>query len=489
MEEALVFYPSPHIGHLISMVELGKLILNHRPSISIHILITTPPYNPGDTAPYIASVSSTTPIIFHRLPTISLPPSFLNSSTHHENLTFEVLRLNKPDVLQSLISISKNFDVKGFVMDLFCGIAYDVPVQLNIPALFFFTSGAGCLIGFLCLPTIHRTTTKSLKDLHTPLEFPGLPPIPASDMAKPLLDRDDKAYHCFLEGSINLAKSAGIIINTFEFLEPRPIKAVRDGLCVPDGIGHLISMVELGKLILTHHPRFSITVLLITTPPKRTNITPNSTTQQQATNSVAQYIAAVSATTPSINFHHLPQVSLPPDFNRSTPDTGFELPRYNNPNLHHALLTISKTSKLKAFLIDFFCDAAFEVAAEQLKIPTYYFFTSSASGLAVFLKIPTIDSNISIDIPNLPSIPFSSWPDPLVDRTTTVYKNFSKTATHGFVSAAELERRVRELMDSEKGREVRDRVLGLRDSATAAMKDDGSSRAALNNLTEQWSQN
>ncbi|XP_015878293.3 anthocyanidin 5,3-O-glucosyltransferase-like [Ziziphus jujuba] len=463
------------------------------------------------------------------------------------------------------------------------------------------------------------------------------------------------------------------------------------------GIGHLISMVELGKLILTHHPRFSITVLLITTPPKRTNITPNSTTQQQATNSVAQYIAAVSATTPSINFHHLPQVSLPPDFNRSTPDTGFELPRYNNPNLHHALLTISKTSKLKAFLIDFFCDAAFEVAAEQLKIPTYYFFTSSASGLAVFLKIPTIDSNISIDIPNLPSIPFSSWPDPLVDRTTTVYKNFSKTATRmpnshgiivntfefleknalkaisdgvcvpegtrtppvfcigplisttgnesgeeqnkclnwldkqpkqsvvflcfgsmglfpskqlkeiaialenseqrflwvvknpppdnqnsekidgiddilpkgflertkdrglvvrqwapqvavlshnsvggfvthcgwnsvlesvsagvpmlawplyaeqkmnrlfmvedvkvalavnesedGFVSAAELERRVRELMDSEKGREVRDRVLGLRDSATAAMKDDGSSRAALNNLTEQWCQN
>jgi hypothetical protein len=54
MEDAIVLYPSPGMGHLISMVELGKLILKHHPSFSITILILTPPYTTGSTAQYIA---------------------------------------------------------------------------------------------------------------------------------------------------------------------------------------------------------------------------------------------------------------------------------------------------------------------------------------------------------------------------------------------------------------------------------------------------
>jgi hypothetical protein len=38
MEEAVVLYPTPDTGHLISMVELAKLILTHHPSLTIHIL-------------------------------------------------------------------------------------------------------------------------------------------------------------------------------------------------------------------------------------------------------------------------------------------------------------------------------------------------------------------------------------------------------------------------------------------------------------------
>ncbi|KAK3007563.1 hypothetical protein RJ639_014409 [Escallonia herrerae] len=51
------------IGHLVSMVELGKLILNHQPSISIIILITSAPYDTGKMAPYISRVAATTPSI------------------------------------------------------------------------------------------------------------------------------------------------------------------------------------------------------------------------------------------------------------------------------------------------------------------------------------------------------------------------------------------------------------------------------------------
>ena len=60
---------------------------------------------------------------------------------------------------------------------------------------------------------------------------------------------------------------------------------------------------------------------------------------------------------------------------------------------------------------------------------------------------------------------------------------------NGFVSATELEKRVKELMDSEVGTELRERVSGLRDEAVAAVKEGGSSHVALAKLAEVWRQN
>jgi hypothetical protein len=219
MEEAIVLYPTPAIGHLISMVELAKLILTHHPSLTVHILLAPQPYNAGSTAPYIAAVSATTPsITFHNLPNVELPPT---SSPNHETLTFELLRLNNPNLHQSLLLISKGYAIHALIMDFFCSHALSIAADLNIPGYYFYTSGVGTLAYFLYLPTMHRNTTKSFKDLNSLLDIPGLPPIPSSDSPKPLLDRNDEAYKCFLDCSFSMAKSAGIIVNTFESLEPR----------------------------------------------------------------------------------------------------------------------------------------------------------------------------------------------------------------------------------------------------------------------------
>uniref|UniRef100_A0A2K2AR08 Uncharacterized protein n=1 Tax=Populus trichocarpa TaxID=3694 RepID=A0A2K2AR08_POPTR len=156
MEEAIVLYPSPPIGHLISMVELGKLLLTQKPSLSIHILITSVPYDSGSTAPYIANAAATIPSIkFHHLPTVTLPST---KTTHYEELTFEVLRLSNPHVREQLLFISKNYTIHGLVVDFFCYAALNVAKELNIPGYHFSTSGAGFLVVFLYFPTIHNTT-------------------------------------------------------------------------------------------------------------------------------------------------------------------------------------------------------------------------------------------------------------------------------------------------------------------------------------------
>ncbi|KAJ6926209.1 hypothetical protein NC651_010596 [Populus alba x Populus x berolinensis] len=149
------------------MVELGKLLLTQKPSLSIHILITSVPYDSGSTAPYIANVAATIPSIkFHYLPTVTLPST---KTTNYEELTFEVLRLSNPHVREQVLSISKNYTIHGLVVDFFCCAALNVAKELNIPGYHFSTSGAGILAVFHYFPTIHNTTTKSLKDLKYPI--------------------------------------------------------------------------------------------------------------------------------------------------------------------------------------------------------------------------------------------------------------------------------------------------------------------------------
>ncbi|KAM7266793.1 hypothetical protein ACFE04_008959 [Oxalis oulophora] len=188
------------------------------------------------------------------------------------------------------------------------------------------------------------------------------------------------------------------------------------------------------------------------------------------------------------------------------------------------------------------CKKNVDDAPDELNIPTYYFFTSGACGLAVFLYLTTIHKKTTsslkdlvdfhIDFPGLPPVPSSAMPIGLMDRTTELYDCFIKTSTYlakcdgvvvnsfeylekkaldairkgdctlagekpppvalwvaeseedGLVSASELEQRVAELFQSEKGKEVRERVMVMRDEAAVAIKDGGSSDIALKKLIE-----
>lgn len=214
----------------MSMVELGKLFLSH--GLAVTIVTVDPPYNTGATAAFIARSSAALPAIsFHRLPPVSLPD---NPSPHHEAHAFDLLRLSNPPLLSFLQTLSRCSPICAMVLDFFCTEALDVAAAVGVPAYFFFSGSASVLAAFLHLPTLHYKVTESFKDLGlTPLDFPGIPPIPASHMPLPMLDRDDDGYKGFVYHFDRMPSAAGIIENSFEWLEPRALSALRSGLCVP----------------------------------------------------------------------------------------------------------------------------------------------------------------------------------------------------------------------------------------------------------------
>ncbi|KAL1200778.1 UDP-glycosyltransferase 88A1 [Cardamine amara subsp. amara] len=231
-EEAIVLYPAPPIGHLVSMVELGKLILSQNPSLFIHIVLAPPPYQPESTSTYISSVSSSFPsITFHHLPAVTPYSSSSTSRHHHESLLLEILCFSNPNVHRTLFSLSQNFNLRAMIIDFFCSAVLDVTADFNFPVYYFYTSGAACLAASFYLPILHETTAgKNLRDIPT-LHIPGVPPIKGSDMPKAVLERDDEVYDAFIMICKQLSKSSGIIINTFDKLENRAIKAITEELC------------------------------------------------------------------------------------------------------------------------------------------------------------------------------------------------------------------------------------------------------------------
>ncbi|KAM2702847.1 hypothetical protein EV2_004514 [Malus domestica] len=178
------------MGHLVSVVELGKLVL-HR-------------YGPQN---------------------VSRP---LIQNTQ-----------NDPHIRRALKDISKSSTaIRALIINFFCISALPIAKELHIPTHYFYTSGAEALAAFLYFPKLHEQTTKSFQDLtNTVFDIPGLKsPLKAIHLVQPMLDRDRPAYWDMLYFCSHLPKSNGIIVNTVEELEPASIlKAIVQGLCVSDG--------------------------------------------------------------------------------------------------------------------------------------------------------------------------------------------------------------------------------------------------------------
>ncbi|RVX01823.1 UDP-glycosyltransferase 88B1 [Vitis vinifera] len=473
--ESVVLYPSPGIGHLISMVELGQLILKHHPSFSITVFIVTPPYNTGSTAPYLARVSSTIPsITFHHLPTISLPlDSF--SSPNQETLAFELLRLNNPNVHQALVSISNNSSVRALIVDSFCTTALSVASQLNIPCYYFFTSGACCLASYLYLPFIHQQTTKSFKDLNTHLHIPGLPPVPASDMAKPILDREDKAYEFFLNMFIHLPRSAGIIVNTFEALEPRSVKTILDGLCVLDGptspifcIGPLIAADDRSGGGGGGGGGIPECLTWLESQPKRS------------------VLFLCFGSLGLFSEEQLKEIAV--GLERSGQRFLWVVRSPPSKDSSRRFLALPDQD-LNSLLPDGFLDRTKERGlvvkswAPQVAVLNH----ASVGGFVTHCGWNSVLEAVCAGVPMV------AWPLYAEQRFNRVVMVEElklalpmEESEEGFITATEVEKRVRELMESEEGNTLRLRIMAMKEAAKTAMSDGGSSRDALTKLVQSW---
>ncbi|XP_048332445.2 UDP-glycosyltransferase 88F4 [Ziziphus jujuba] len=468
MQETIVLYAAPGMGHIIAMVELGKLILHHYSHrFSITILLTKGFLDTPAVSTYIQHVSQSNPsICFHQFPFLSLQ-NFQSLSIAATGGEF--IRQNLPNARDSLRQISETSTVRAFVIDLFCTSALCLGEEFRIPTFYFFTSGAAALAAFLYLPKIHEQTDKSFKDLaDTVFRFPGLPPLRATHMPEPILDRDDPAYWDFLENSINLPKANGIVTNTFDGLEPISMKAIADGLCVPDGPTPPVYYV--GPLIASPDGRSG--------GEEEENLDYMSWLDEQPSRSVVFLCFGSRGSFSELQLKDIAKgleksgqrflwVVKKPTMDEKSKQNRESYGDFDLGNVLPGGFAVRNRGRgmvVKSWVPQ----------AEILKKESVGGFVTHCGWNSVLESV-------------VAGVPMVAWPlyaEQHLNRNVLVEDIAVAVAVEqregdGFVSGDELEKRVRELMESEKGRELRERSKKMKEMALGALGEFGSSTLAL----------
>jgi len=248
-KQIAVLYPVGGVGHIGPMTQLAKVFLRHGYDVTM-VLIEPPIKSTDSGAGFIERVAASNPsITFHVLPPI--PPPDLASSTKHPFLLILELMRRYNEELESFLRSIPRERLHSLVIDLFCTHAIDVATKVGVPVYKFFASGAGTLAIFAQLPALLAGRQTGLKELgDTPLEFLGVPSMPASHLVTSLLESpEDELCRTMMQILERHADTHGVLVNTFESLESRALQALRDPLCVPGQV--LPPVYSVGPLVGT----------------------------------------------------------------------------------------------------------------------------------------------------------------------------------------------------------------------------------------------
>ena len=294
-------------------------------------------------------------------------------------------------------------------------------------------------------------------------------------MAKPILDREDKAYEFFLNMSIHLPRSAGIIVNTFEALEPRAVETILDGLCVLDGptppifcIGPLIAVDDRsggggggGSGIpecltwLESQPKRSVLFLCFGSLGlfSEEQLKEIAVGLERSGQRFLWVVRSPPSKDPSRRFLAPPE----PDLNSLLPD-GF----------------LDRT-KERGLVVKSW--------APQVAVLNH----ASVGGFVTHCGWNSVLEAVCAGVPMV------AWPlyaEQRFNRVVMVEEMKlafpMEESEEGFVTATEVEKRVRELMESKEGNTLRLRIMAMKEAAETAMSDGGSSRTALTKLVKSW---
>lgn len=112
--------------------------------------------------------------------------------------------------------------------DIFGAGTWGIAEEFKMPKYVFITGNAWFTALFAYSPVLDKEVVGQFIDQVDPIEIPGCKPIRPEELVDPMLDRYEESYQVHVDQSVLVTLADGMLINTWEELEPQTLHALRD---------------------------------------------------------------------------------------------------------------------------------------------------------------------------------------------------------------------------------------------------------------------
>ncbi|XP_071722435.1 UDP-glycosyltransferase 72E1-like [Rutidosis leptorrhynchoides] len=238
-----VLFVSPGMGHLIPFLELSRALVDHH-NFQATLFVVASDSSVAGSEQILRSPNP------EKLRIVSLPPVDL-SDVDPSIPVGAKCRISMNKSIPSLRSEIGSIPVRPTVLivDLFGTEAFSIAEEFNFSKYFFMTTGAWFLAVMLHIPFLDSKARDDHMIRHEPLRLPGCEPIRFEDTCEIFTDPSGVGIAAVEENmSRGMLKSDGILVNSFEDLEPVSLKALRDDSRIFGG-SNVVPVLQVGPLV------------------------------------------------------------------------------------------------------------------------------------------------------------------------------------------------------------------------------------------------
>lgn len=120
------------------------------------------------------------------------------------------------------------FPPSSLIVDLFGPVAFPMARELNMSTYVFFATNAWFSALTIYLPFIEKETAERHANFQEPLLIPGCKPVRFEDAMEPFLYPGGPMYEGYKNSAKEILTADGILMNTWQDLEPKETKAVTE---------------------------------------------------------------------------------------------------------------------------------------------------------------------------------------------------------------------------------------------------------------------
>ncbi|XP_047336336.1 UDP-glycosyltransferase 71A15-like [Impatiens glandulifera] len=235
----LIFIPSPGIGHIVSIVEMAKLIVARDQRFSIIIFVIKPPGAGAINTDLSSFDHKYDPTRIRFLHLREPNPDSIKHSNYAVRFFASAGEIQIPIVREAIAAevISRPGNLVGILMDMFCACMVDVANEFHVPSYIYFPPSAACLGLMNHMQSLrdkeHGTDGSEFMNSDVQLDIPIFSnPYPAKVLPLSMIDEENGST-TFLGLTKKFSQSKGIVVNTFAGMESLVIRVISENEKLP----------------------------------------------------------------------------------------------------------------------------------------------------------------------------------------------------------------------------------------------------------------